>query len=70
MDWLRENWFWLLVSLLFVLAHMGHGGHGGHGRRDGDDRRRGGERLPNAADTEADDVLDADARRPPRGHRH
>ena len=66
MDWLRENWFWLLVSLLFVLAHMGHGGHGGHGRREEDDRRRGGERSPN----EADDVLDADARRAPRGHRH
>ena len=66
MDWLRENWFWLLVSLLFVLAHLGHGGHGGHGRREGDDRRRDGERLPRDADT----TLDAAPRRAPRGHRH
>lgn len=31
MEWLQENWFWLLVILLFVGMHLGHGGHGGHG---------------------------------------
>ena len=66
MEWLRENWFWLVVTILFLFAHMGHGGHRGHGRRDGDDRGRGGDRPP----SDADDVPDADARRAPRGHRH
>jgi hypothetical protein len=33
MLWLRENWFWLLVSVAFVWMHTRmHGGHGGHGR--------------------------------------
>ena len=35
MDWLRENWFWIVVGILFIWAHTkmhgGHGGHGGHG---------------------------------------
>ena len=37
MDWLRENWFWLTVLVLFVVMHMGHGhgGHGGHGGHTG-----------------------------------
>lgn len=36
MEWLRENWFWLAVTALFVWMHLkmhgghGHGGHGGH----------------------------------------
>ena len=36
MEWLRENWFWLVVAALFVWMHLkmhgghGHGGHGGH----------------------------------------
>ena len=40
MIWLQQNWFWLLVGLLFVGMHLGHG-HGGHrghkaaGRDDG-----------------------------------
>ncbi len=37
MDWIRENWFWLAVAVLFVWMHMkmhgGHGGHGGHPSR-------------------------------------
>ena len=38
MDWLRENWFWLTVLVLFVFMHAGHGhgGHGGHGHSTGD----------------------------------
>ncbi|GIW53595.1 MAG: hypothetical protein KatS3mg081_2950 [Gemmatimonadales bacterium] len=34
MDWLRENWFWLLFVVFFVWTHMrGHGCHGAHGHR-------------------------------------
>lgn len=37
MDWLRENWFFIAVVILFVWFHTkmhgGHGGHGGHGDR-------------------------------------
>jgi hypothetical protein len=35
MEWLRENFFWLVVGALFVWMHLkmhgghGHGGHGG-----------------------------------------
>ncbi len=38
MEWLRENWFWIVVGALFVWMHMRmHGGHGhrGHGGRGG-----------------------------------
>lgn len=35
MDWLRENWFWVAIGILFLGTHLrGHGGHGhrrGHG---------------------------------------
>lgn len=31
MDWLSENWFWILVFVLFIWMHRGgHGCHGGH----------------------------------------
>lgn len=37
MDWLRENFFWLVVGALFVWMHLkmhgGHG-HGGHTHRE------------------------------------
>ncbi len=30
MDWLRENWFWVAIGILFLGTHMrGHGGCGG-----------------------------------------
>ena len=33
MEWIAQNWFWLLVFAAFVVLHLvGHGGHGGHGR--------------------------------------
>ncbi len=46
MDWLRENWFWLTVLVLFVVMHAGHGhggpgSHGGHFRHGGDDDSAG-----------------------------
>lgn len=31
MDWIRENWFWLVVGAFFFWMHTMHGGHGGHG---------------------------------------
>ena len=32
MDWLAQNWIWLLFGVAFVAMHLfGHGGHGGHG---------------------------------------
>lgn len=49
MDWLLENWVWVLIGIAFVALHLfghGHGGHGGHRQHDG--RRAGtkGGRLP------------------------
>jgi hypothetical protein len=42
MQWLTENWVFLLIGAAFVAMHLfghrGHGGHGGHGRRDDEDR--------------------------------
>lgn len=39
MDWLTENWFWVVVGIAFVAMHLfGHGGHGGHGNHDGSQR--------------------------------
>ncbi len=35
-DWLRENWFWLTVVVLFFWMHgKMHGGHGSHGSHGG-----------------------------------
>ncbi len=32
MEWLSQNWVWVLLIAGFVAMHMfGHGGHGGHG---------------------------------------
>ncbi len=32
MNWLSENWIWVLFGVAFFGIHMfGHGGHGGHG---------------------------------------
>lgn len=39
MEWLSENWAWILIGAAFIAMHMfGHGGHGGHGGQSG--RRR------------------------------
>lgn len=44
MDWLVQNWVWVLVFAAFIGMHMfGHGGHGGHenhGDHDGEDNKR------------------------------
>lgn len=34
MDWLSQNWIWVIFGVAFVAMHLvGHGGHGGHGGR-------------------------------------
>lgn len=39
MEWLSENWVFLLVAIamiaMHVFGHGRHGGHGGHRRNDG-----------------------------------
>jgi len=36
MDWIRENWVFILIFFFFIWMHFsghgccGHGGHGGH----------------------------------------
>lgn len=38
MEWLAENWFWVLIGIGFIVMHMfGHGGHRGHGKHDDED---------------------------------
>ena len=30
MDWLAQNWLWVLFAAAFIAMHLfGHGGHGG-----------------------------------------
>lgn len=32
MQWMRENWFWLVVAVAFAWMHLKmHSGHGRHG---------------------------------------
>ena len=55
MQWLSENWVFLLISIAFVAMHLfGHGGHGGHGRRNDEESSAGKDRE----------------RQAPRSHRH
>ena len=42
MEWLSENWVFLLVAAAMVAMHLfGHGGHGGHGGQRRDDEGKG-----------------------------
>ena len=37
MEWIQNNWIFILVGIAFIAMHMfGHGGHGGHRKRDPD----------------------------------
>jgi hypothetical protein len=50
MNWLVENWPWLLFGAAFVALHLGsHGGHGGHGSHR--PREGGGGAVPLEDDT-------------------
>ncbi len=42
MEFLRENWFFILVLLLMIGCHMFHPSHGGHEEHDKD--KKGGPR--------------------------
>jgi len=42
MEWLAQNWYWVLIGIAFVALHMfGHGGHGGHGKPNKQDKHAG-----------------------------
>lgn len=44
MQWLAENWIWVIVFAAMISMHVfGHGGHGGHGggRRDDEGKDAG-----------------------------
>lgn len=59
MEWLQQNWFWVVVIVLFFGVHLfGHGGHGGHGGGDGGDEPR----RPSDKDEQDKDR--------PQGHQH
>ena len=35
MEWISQNWVWVLFFVAFMAMHMfGHGGHGGHRAND------------------------------------
>lgn len=64
MNWLTQNWFFILFGLLFVGMHLGHGGHGGHGSHGSKPSERSGDEdagrpVQNAPDTNR-----------PTGHQH
>jgi hypothetical protein len=32
MDWIAQNWVWMVFAVAFIAMHLfGHGGHGGSG---------------------------------------
>ncbi len=35
MEWITENWIWVLVGIALLALHfLGHGRHGKHGKQD------------------------------------
>lgn len=47
MEWLAQNWIWVVFFILFIGMHLfGHGGHGGHSGGGGRDEQEpaGGEK--------------------------
>jgi len=50
MEWLRENWFFVVVLILFVWAHMKmHAGHGAHRAKPGSGQKSDGDHHGNDA---------------------
>lgn len=48
MEWVRENWFFIIFAILFIGIHLfgfgchgKHGGHGGHGADEGGGEHKG-----------------------------
>ncbi len=51
MQWIRENWFWLVVAVAFAWMHLKmHGGHGSHGRHGAHGTRSA--HTPNGGDSD------------------
>lgn len=49
MDWLSQNWLWVLIGIAFIAMHLfghSHGSHGGRRQNDGRHARTKGSRLP------------------------
>lgn len=64
MDWLAQNWVWILVLGAFIGMHLfGHGGHDGHGGCGGHGGRHGDE---NKSPTDAEQA----GKNRPQGHQH
>jgi hypothetical protein len=60
MDWLAQNWIWVVFFVLFVGMHLfGHGSHGGHGGCGGGS---GGDQEPAGDGQPRKDT--------PQGHQH
>lgn len=58
MDWLRENWFWLLVGIAIFWMHVKmHGGHHG-AQSSGTDEPHHGPGLPRGGSDHAADTLE------------
>jgi len=65
MDWLAQNWIWVVIFVLFIGMHLfGHGGHGGHGGQGGHGGCGGGrdEQQPEGGEQPGRDK--------PQGHQH
>lgn len=67
MDWLVQNWFWVVVLVLFFAVHLfGHGGHGGHGGH----RGHGGDTDATRGPADKDKDKDKQDKTRPQGHQH
>ena len=67
MEWLSQNWVWVIFIGGFIAMHLfGHGGHGRHGGHAGHDGSGGGrdDRKPTGKDGEP-----RSTEQPP-GHQH
>lgn len=57
MNWLRENWFWVVIGGLFLWMHLrmhgGHGQHGGHGGTGGTGQSKGSTPIDRKEDRNA-----------------
>ena len=62
MEWLTENWFWVVIGVAFIVMHLfGHGGHGGHG---------GGDRQGRSGETENEEARGRGVNEKAGGHQH
>ena len=62
MEWLTENWFWVVIGVAFIVMHLfGHGGHGGHG---------GGDRQGRSNETENEEGRGRGVNQKAGGHQH